>query len=197
MEVRANNVTIRNVRVVGNDCFYGIRNYNSGLRIEDSEIQCGGNGTGVTSNNYTVLRTDISRCENGFNVSGNVSVSDSWVHDMEACCGAHTDGAQFNQGAANIVFSHNTMVVPAPGGTSAIIMWDEGNPQNSNVLLNDNILAGGTYTLYCPRMNSTNVRVTNNRFGPHEYGTTNSCVAGHVAQFSGNVNDIDNSPVSP
>jgi hypothetical protein len=51
--------------------------------------------------------------------------------------------------------------------------------------------AGGTYTLYCPRNNSSNVNIVGNRFGNYQYGSSNSCVSGHVAQFSGNVRDSD------
>jgi hypothetical protein len=197
IEVHANDVTISNVKVVGNGCFYGVRNFNSNLHIEDSYISCGGNGTGVTSDNFTVLRTEIVQCENGFNVAGNVTVQDSYVHNMITANGAHTDGAQFNQGAGNIVFRHNTLIIPAPGGTSAIIMWDEGNPQNHDVTIQSNLLAGGTYTLYCPRMNASNINILDNRFGDYEYGQSNGCTPGHVTQWSGNVNDGNGSVYNP
>jgi hypothetical protein len=74
-------------------------------------------------------------------------------------------------------------------------MWDENDPQNTNVLISGNLLAGGTYTLYCPRNNSTNVRIINNRFGPYQYGSSNSCVSGHVAAFTGNVTDGTGAPL--
>jgi hypothetical protein len=142
-----------------------------------------------------VIRANIHNCENGLNVGGNVTVKDSYIHDLFDGNGAHTDGAQFNQGASNITFTHNTIISPAPGGTSAIIMWDENDPQNANVLISGNLLAGGTYTLYCPRNNSTNVRIINNRFGPYQYGSSNSCVSGHVAEFTGNVTDSTGAPL--
>jgi hypothetical protein len=197
VEVRAANVTIRNSRIVAPGCFNAVRNFSTGLTMSDVEISCGNShGTGVTATNYTVIRADISGCENGFNVGGSVVVEDSYIHDLYALDGAHTDGAQFNQGASNITFRHNTILSPAPGGTSAIIMWDENDPQNSNVLITGNLLAGGTYTLYCPRNNSSNVNIVGNRFGNYEYGSTNSCVSGHVAQFSGNVRDSDGTALS-
>jgi hypothetical protein len=190
VEVHANNVVIKNSRIIANGCFYGVRNFAAGLILSDVEITCGGfNGTGITSSDYTVIRANIHNCENGLNVSGNVTMRDSYIHDMETDNGAHTDGAQFNQGAANIFVSHNTMITPTPGGTSAIIMWDEGNPQNHDVTIRDNFLIGGTYTLYCPRMNATNIFITNNRFGEFEYGNTNGCVPGHVTTFTGNFRD--------
>jgi len=192
VEVRAANVTIRNSRIVANGCFYAVRNFSTGLTLSDVDITCGdANGTGVTATNYTIIRANIHNCENGLNVGGNVTLEDSYIHDLFDGNGAHTDGAQFNQGASNITFRHNTIISPAPGGTSAIIMWDESDPQNTNVLITGNLLAGGTYTLYCPRNNSSNVNIVGNRFGNYQYGSSNSCVSGHVAQFSGNVRDSD------
>lgn len=191
VEVRAQNVTFRNVKISGS-CFYAVRNFSSGLRIEDSELSCNGsNGTGVASTNYSLLRVDIHGCENGLDVGGNVSLVDSWIHDMVTCCGAHTDGAQINQGATNITIRHNTIIIPAPGGTSAIISWDENDPQQQNVAIDANLLSGGTYTLYCPRQGPSDTRVTNNRFAAYQYGSTNSCVGNHVSVWSGNVLDLD------
>lgn len=197
VEVRAANVTLRNVWVVGNGCFYAVRNFATGLVIEDSYIACGGRGTGVTATGYTVRRSEITGCENGFNVGGQVTVEDSWVHALDDSGDAHTDGAQFNQGAANITFRHNTIVVSAPGSTSAIIMWDEGGTQNSNVVISNNLLAGGTYTLYCPRQNSSNVRVIGNRFGNYQYGYANGCTPGHVAEWTNNRNDTNGALLGP
>lgn len=199
VEVRAANVTFRNVQFNVGGCFWGIQNFSTGLQVIDSAIDCARtNGNAIGSTNLALVRVEISRCENGLNVAGNVSVTDSWIHDMNGSAGgAHTDGAQFNQGASNIVFQHNTINVgPQNGATSAIIAWNEGNPQNANVTINNNLLAGGTYTLYCPRQNSTNFRVTNNRFGTHEFGSTDSCIPGHVAAFTGNVRDQDGTPVT-
>ena len=192
VEVHAPGVTFRNVSFNVQGCFWGVRNFSTGLSVVDSAITCGGtNGTAFGSSDLSLLRVEISRCENGLNVAGRVGVIDSWIHDMNGGNGgAHTDGAQFNQGASDITFRHNTINVgPQNGATSAIIAWNEGNPQNARVMIENNLLAGGTYTLYCPRQNSTDFRVRNNRFGTYEYGSTDSCISGHVAEFSGNVRD--------
>lgn len=196
VEVRAANIKFVNVKFNGVGCFYAVRNFSTGLVIEDSDITCGGaNGTGVTSNNYTLRRVEIYQCENGLNVSGNVTLEDSLIRNGVTANGAHTDGAQFNQGASNITFRHNTILMPSPGGTSAIIMWDEANPQNSNVLITNNLLAGGTYTLYCPRQGPvTNIVITNNRFGYFQYGHSNGCVGNHITTWSGNVDDASGAP---
>jgi hypothetical protein len=163
----------------------------------DSELTCNGdNGSAVTATSYSLLRVDIHDCENGLNVGGDVSLVDSWIHDMETDDGAHTDGAQINQGATNVVIRHNTITVPTPGATSAIISWNEGSPQQQNVAIDANLLSGGTYVLYCPREGTSDTRVTNNRFGVFEFGYSDRCTGTHVSAWSGNVVDADNSPLS-
>jgi hypothetical protein len=78
-------------------------------------------------------------------------------------------------------------------GTSAII----SNPSlNSNVTVQNNLLSGGAYTLYCPRDTSTNYRVLSNRFTrAYAYGPTDACA--QVAQFSGNVWDDTGATLTP
>ncbi len=57
-------------------------------------------------------------------------------------------------------------------------------------MIENNLLAGGTYSLYCPRQGPVdNVRITNNRFGTFEYGYANSCTGNHVTEWAGNVRD--------
>ena len=192
VEVRGANITFRNVYVnAPASCFYAVQNFSTGLQIIDSTITGnGGNGTCLGNSNLSVLRTEITGCENGFNVSGSTTVTDSWIHDLTTANGAHTDGAQFNQGASSIIFQHNTIIVPTPGSTSAIIMWDEGGAQNANVTIASNLLAGGTYTLYCGREGAVvNVQIINNRFGNFQYDYANACNSGEA--WSGNVRDSD------
>lgn len=194
LEVHAANVTIINTKILANGCFYGVRNFSTGLVIRSSEITCGDSGgTGITMANYSLFRVNIHGCENGLNISdvGNVVMQDSWVHDLFFGPGAHTDGAQFGQGASTITFNHNT-IDTLKAGNSAIIMWDEGDPQNTNVSLTTNLFNGGGFTLYCPRQNSSGVRILNNRFGDgFTYDYANGCTPGHVASWAGNVRDLN------
>jgi hypothetical protein len=199
VEVRANNVTFRNVEFAANgSCFWRIQNFSTGLQIIDSFISCAGsNNNGIGSSGLSLLRVEITGCENGLNVAGTTTVTDSWIHDLTTANGAHTDGAQFNQGASDILFQHNTIVMPTPGSTSAIIMWDEGGAQNARVTIANNLLTGGTYTIYCSREGVvSNVRITNNRFGTFEFGSSNSCTSSHVTEWSGNVRDATGAPLA-
>jgi chitodextrinase len=191
VEVRAANVTFRNVFVNGPGCFWVVQNFSTGLQVIDSTITGGGgNGTCIGSSGLSLLRVELTGCENGLNVSGTTTVTDSWMHDLTTANGAHTDGAQFNQGASDILFQHNTIVMPTPGSTSAIIMWDEGGAQNARVTIASNLLAGGTYSVYCGREGAVdNVRITGNRFGTFQYGYANACNSGEA--WSANVRDSD------
>jgi hypothetical protein len=161
----------------------------TGLRIEDSEISCGGGpGTGVSDSNVIALRLNVHGCENGFSLDSSVQVSDTYVHDLYTGGGGHPDAVEM-EGGSGITVSHNTLYAGV-GGNSAIIT----DPSKmSNVTISDNLMAGGAYTLYCPRDSSSNVRVVNNRvsrmFYPKggEFGPWTDC--GKVTQVSGNTWD--------
>ena len=110
--------------------------------------------------NVTARRLDISGCENGLDINQNITVEDSYIHDLYNSAEAHTDGIQFAtghyvngqlaSGVVNVTIRHNTIYgMGADGsfGTSAIIDHSFGG--NTNILIDSNLLAGGAYTLYC------------------------------------------------
>jgi hypothetical protein len=194
--VTAPGVTIRNSRLLGNGCFYSVNNQSTGLKLDHDEISCSDSAnTGVTLANYAISFSNIHGCENGLNVAdvGNVSLTDSWIHNMFRGSTSHTDGVQIGQGAANIIFRHNTIAM-STDDNSAIIMWDEENPQNSNLQVTNNLLTGGGFTVYCPRMNASNVTVIGNRFGTFAFGFSNGCTSGH-ATWLNNVRDSNGSTI--
>ena len=163
------------------------------LTIQDSEIDCkNSNGTAVAEANFTVLRVNIHGCENGFDINQNVLIQDSYIHDLYNSSQAHTDGAQLAWGhvengkivaaARNVTFRHNTIYgMGADGsfGTSAIIS-NRGGDQN--ILIENNLLAGGAYTLYCEQgATGSNYRVYDNHFSTRfkstvgYYGRSTDC----------------------
>jgi hypothetical protein len=155
------------------------------LVIEDSEIDCqNGPGTAVGDTNITALRLNIHGCENGFDIDANIDIEDSYIHDLYNSAASHTDGIQFGAGhfdaghqliagALNITIRHDTIFSMAAGATtpdsdagdyttSAII---SGPRNDTNVLIQDNLLAGGAYTLYCENGSTgVNYRVIGNHF---------------------------------
>jgi hypothetical protein len=199
--VNAPNVTIRRSRIRSSSSWV-VENNSTGLLIEDSEIDgTGANGNAIGSANMTLRRVNIHGAENGLDVDGNLIVEDSYIHDLTTSGGAHTDGAQFNQGAADIVFRHNTIdpVAGTSGGTSCIIMWDESGAQNARVWIEDNRLlgTGAAWALYSPRQTASQIYINRNRFMPGVYGVTNGVRVGTtVTEFNGNVYDDTGRPVS-
>jgi hypothetical protein len=177
----------------------------TGLLIEDSEIDCLGTaGTGIGDTNFTARRVNVHGCENGFDLDQNVTVEDSYIHNLYNSDEAHTDGIQFaghyrmqngqyvrdagghfivDPGAANITIRHNTIydynTTDHLNGTSAIISNRGGD---TNVLIEANLLAGGAFTLYCEQgATGVNYRVVGNHFSTAfnpkvgAYGPTTEC----------------------
>jgi hypothetical protein len=143
----------------------------AGLLIEDSEIDCQGTrGTAVGDTNFTVRRVDIHGCENGFDVDGDVLIEDSYIHDLHQDAEAHTDGAQITHVGHDVTLRHNTIY--ANDGTSAIISPNVSAGVLSNILIEENLIAGGAYTLYCQQDGQgDDYRVIDNHFSTLFYPT--------------------------
>lgn len=141
------------------------------------------NGTALGDDNVTALRLNVHGCENGFDLDVNATVRGSYVHDLLQSEAAHTDGLQSADGSG-LTLDHNTFYgdtwSPAvfgaggcvnPGfcaGTSAVNINNcnpaqRPCPTTVNALIQDNLFAGGAYTLYCPFL-VNNVQITNNHF---------------------------------
>lgn len=159
--VNAPNVTIRRSRIVSND-FMAIRSNSTGLVVEDSEIldgpDTGQNNchNGIGFGNFTVLRSEITGCENAADVGeGTVTFVDNYVHDLDTDGPSHvwgnsphTDGIQGN--GSGVTVRHN-WIDPSPGSgvTSGIIATGGSN----NYVIEDNYIdgRGASYAIYAPR----------------------------------------------
>jgi hypothetical protein len=175
--VNAPNVTIKRSRIRTN-AMWLIDNNGTGLRVEDSELlnqaaagqkNC---HVGIGSSTFTVVRTEITGCENAADIGGDhVTMTDNYIHDLDTTGPSyvwgndpHTDGLQMSPGADNITIRHNWIDPTAGGGaTSAIIMGVNGS--QTNVWIEDNYLDGrnASYALYANRQPSPNVNINGNR----------------------------------
>ena len=171
--IQAKNVTIKRSKIHGNGGDdYGVHVRSGSVVIEDSEIYGFANGIGFS--NWTARRINLhGMSDDGVKLGDNVTLEDSWIHDMTPSAGAHADGGQMQNGVRNLVVRHNTidMVNGRELGNAALfIAPDLGPSTNGPVLITDNWLNGGNYTLYCVDGNNgqyfvDNITITNNRFG--------------------------------
>lgn len=166
------------------------------LTIRDSEIRCpeGLGESGIADRNVVVERVDISNCENGFSVDSHVKVRHSYIHDLYNAVEGdpHTDGLQGLVGR-NLRLVHNVFYAFTTGcsypsvdarcnGNAAITIG--GQREWASVrhnLIRRNLLAGGSYTLYCPFVTPAGFSIVENRFSEvyspkvGEYGPMTGC----------------------
>jgi hypothetical protein len=203
VEVRAPGVTISRSRI-SCDSFLAIAYFDTGttpaapLTIRDSEIDCRDTTgrTAIGEANIVALRVNVHGCENGFDANQHVTVKDSYIHDLANSAVAHTDGIQFAHylngstevnHARDITVDHNTIYANA--GTSSVISNPSGD---EDILVQNNLLAGGAYSLYCDyNGTASNYRVLNNHFSTLFYPTVGAfgpwTGCEDEAQVSGNV----------
>ena len=214
IQVSAPGVVIKNSKITCHG-FYAVRVGDNGvpsatpLVIQDSEITCNGAGTAVGEADVTVLRSNIHDCENGFDANRDITVRDSYIHDLYQSSTAHPDGLQmaghYEGGtlymwAKNITIVHNTIYATNDAGVigNAAIISNRGG--DTNVLIDSNLFAGGGYTIYCEQgAKGNNYRLTNNhfstRFSPKVgyYGPMTDCSDENA---SGNVYHETGQPIS-
>lgn len=225
--VTAKNVTIRNVRLINTDSRYAISVKSGGdwdrsdanLVLDHVEINLNGHTDikGIAFNGYTARHMFFHNGSDCAHFSQTVTIEDSlcevgpdlnndgWPDGGSSsafCHGTdHFDGFQ-TDGANGAVLRHNTIRNPC-SQTSDILLSSNTSPV-SNVTMDNNLLAGGGFSLYCAGDTDgsrvTNIVATNNRFAKTYYaqggywGPTGFCELADT--FSGNVWDDTGSPVS-
>ena len=152
LSTRANDVTIRNVRVKAS-CSHLILNDAGavGLEIVDSELD-GNNSaasdSAIAGRNYTLERVDIHGTADGIKAGSDVSVQNSYIHDLYIANDSHNDALQALD-ADGLVVHHNSAIV-RDGATSCVILSQNANSewQMRNVDISRNLFAGGAYVIY-------------------------------------------------
>lgn len=203
--IDAEDVTIRRSEIRGSGSGFGVRVVSGSVTIEDSEIH--GFEYGIVFGGYTARRVDIhSMSVDGVLLGSGSTVEDSYIHDFTPAPGAHADGAQLQDaGAHDVIVRGNTIDLASPevhsgyGGNSAIILKpDLGELGPGGVVVEDNYLNGGNYTLYLTHDSQgrelADVTIQGNRFGRvHRYGPRSvdtPCI------WTGNVWDDTAEPVA-
>ena len=170
INIQANNVTIRNVRVASPvSLIWGITQVTgkSGLTVEDAEIH--GDGVhqlqyGIQDNgsNLTARRLNIHTMTQAVQSNMNVVLEDSFVHDQIYFAGDHS-GGYLSTGGNNIAITHNTLLNPLNQTTTVGLFCDFGPV--TNVTITNNLLSGGGYSAYAPSCaGSGGIKFINNKF---------------------------------
>lgn len=184
--VNAPGVTIQNCLIDGWSTFAistnGAAQTGTPLLIQDCEIgppqfdpadqNHAFGATQILEINFIARRLNMYGSENGFSVDGNALIEDCYIHDLNLKgTDPHSDCIQFADSVSNVIIRHNrleSMGADNSGhivnGTSCII-----SPQASSgphdVVIDNNLFAGGGYALYGPQNGkATNVQITNNKF---------------------------------
>ncbi len=196
INVTAPGVTIKRTKVTCTSG-YGIFTGNgalsgTALTVQDVEVICGPNNTGIGYANLTVTRAYVHGCENGFDLDYNATIRDSYVTDIKEVNGGHGDGMQFASPVSNILIDHNSVIVH---DVTSAVNWTDNTV---SMTVQNNLLAGGGYTLYCPRVAVPTgaFKVLNNRFGDFLYAHTDSC-GGSGQVFTGNYEDSNLAAIAP
>jgi hypothetical protein len=188
-----------NVTIENNDISspYGTRG-NNGLFAGIKDITGTARGTRVLNNNIADASTGI-QLYIGL-IEGN------YVHDITpASPDSHLNGTTSNGSTIPLTIQHNTVFNPN-GQTDAVSLFEDFGVE-ANVVINDNLLAGGGYAIYGGQNSggpqAYNIRITNNRFSTIYYPQCG--YYGYIAAFdssapgntwSGNVWDTTGAPVS-
>jgi len=182
IDVVANNVTVRNVRMVQGGGGFGISlRHTSGVTIENSVITApdaaanrlmvGIKDVYADSTGLRVLANNISRTSTGIQIDSGL-IEDNYIHDLGITGGDHVNGTTSNAGTSQLTLHHNT-VLNRYSQTDAISLFQDFGPQ-ANRTIDTHLLAGGGYTIYAganagKEATATNIHVTNNRISRMYY----------------------------
>ena len=186
------------------------------LVLQDCEIDGTGRGgqlKGVQGGGFTVDRCNIHHVAQGVDMGGaNVTVRDSYIHDLYATGGFHAEPVLSN-GGGPYTLVHNNLVASFAGGdgamSAALGMYGDF-AQIRDVLVQHNRFAtnsagacayGGS-TPGKPFPVAANVRFLNNTFARMQancgiWVAVHNYAGGNGNQFSGNTWEDTGGPVSP
>ena len=203
VNIWADDVTVRNVRVVNSGEDFGIGLiHSSGATITDTEIAPDGPRLLVgikdvygDAHGTRVERVDIAGTTTGIQTHEGL-IADSYIHDLAARPGDHVNGITSNGSTVALTIRHNT-ILNKYDQTDAISLFQDFGPE-ANRTITGNLLAGGGYTIYAGGQGPApthHIVITDNRISRAYY--PNGGALGPVAkwedgtgnQWSGNIWD--------
>lgn len=159
---------IRNCRITSNG-FWPCRMYGTGGLVEDCEIIGGDNSqASLLLLRGTVRRSDLHGAGDGVRMEGYGVIEDCYIHDMADFEGAHNDALELLPGDADeatFTVTGNS-ILNRIGQTSCIIMSNWGVNPDAATLIENNLIAGGGYSIYGGTVtdNVQGIEIVNNKF---------------------------------
>lgn len=151
INVRADDVTIRNSRITSSGGPITIRVRGSNLLVEDVEIDGNGRANPVIAfNDYTLRRVHIHNVQEGPRIAGGkVTIEDSFIERLVDLDDNHTDVIQVVSGR-DIVIRNNNLQAYNPDvdtfGNAAFMFGEEDGPVR-DCLVEGNLINGGNYSI--------------------------------------------------
>ena len=183
LEIRHNNVTVRDVRIAPTsgqlyllDIGEGMATCPTGLLIEYTEVDNSGVGnldwgmyqrcvpaTGV----HTFDHVKIENIGRGGLIEGNIVINNMYIYSRYTTEGAHRT-ALSSHGGDNFTVSNSTFICVNTGCSSSVNMYSDYAPI-TNYTLQNSVLAGGSICLRAGSShqygaNTHDIRILNNRF---------------------------------
>lgn len=146
----------------------------SGVRLVRVEIDGGRlapSVVGIRGSGFVLDAANIHGTGDAVDAGSRVVVRNSWIHDLIAQPGDHTDGIQ-TTGGTDLQIVNNTIDATGDGINAAIIAGADLAPMD-RVLIEHNLLDGGNYTVYAGsgRFDSGDIQIRDNDFGSrYRYG---------------------------
>jgi hypothetical protein len=175
--VPASNVTFRNVKIVftgalNSDFTMVNLNNNSGTVFQDCELDGQGNvARAIAGSGVTVRNCEIHHTGNGIETDSPLVAEGNYIHDIYEPDGTdwHADGIQTPASSSHVTIRHNTVFGRDPATSAINVMGTPADPAAgtpadpaTDVLIEQNLLAGGGYTIYAGP--GSNYRVIDNHF---------------------------------
>lgn len=214
LNIETDDVTIMRSRVRGH--ITTGEGENTGILIQDVEVNPGnvtGSRSAIGNSGFTCVRCNVYNAGMGFNITGNVTIRDSYVHDLFGQGDTHNEPIVSN-GGGPFTIVHNELVAnfngaTTGGGMSASLALYGDFSQIHDVLVQNNRFNLGNMGSYCVYAGSvpgkayptaSNTRFVGNRFGrmqPNcgQYGPVNSYSGANGNAWTGNVWDDTGAPV--
>lgn len=204
--VQANNVTIRNTKVTSSTDVSPLQidENAEGTLIENVEVDNSGEpglGILIRGDDTTVRAADIHSAEDGMRIeASNVLVEGCYIHDMQRFSGGHHDSIQIRKGDDITLTGNNLQSYKAstydPQNAALQIGSLVGDDPISNLVVSNNLMNGGNYTINGGRSGDTDsARYTNNQFGTdYRYGIVANLQQGSIWEDS-NVDHESGEPV--